>query len=255
MQLYYRKTGKGVPLVILHGVFGSSDNWLTMGKLLSEQGFEVFMIDQRNHGQSPHAPLHDYSSMAADLLEFLEHHHLHQIYLIGHSMGGKTAMQFAISHPEKIKKMIVVDIAPKQYLIHHGKILRGLNAIPLATISSRQEADQILSQYEEDIYTRQFLLKNLYRNENNQFAWRINLPVLTEQIANVVAAIESDKNVNVDVLFMKGEKSWYITSEDEKAILKIFSKASFITIKGAGHWIHAEQPELFLKATLEFFKP
>jgi pimeloyl-ACP methyl ester carboxylesterase len=251
MQLFFRETGKGEPLIILHGVFGSSDNWLTIAKILGEN-FRVILLDQRNHGQSPQSENHNYQAMADDLLEFLDTHQIQKANIIGHSMGGKTAMQFAVQHPERVKKMIVVDIAPKQYLVHHGKILRGLNAIDLATLPTRQEADRILAEYEPDSSTRQFLLKNLYRTENSKFAWRMNLPTLTREIGNVVAPLQSNQPVMVNTLFMKGAKSWYITTEDEAKIKDIFPLATFVSIPDAGHWIQAEQPEKFVEATRSF---
>jgi len=254
MQLFYREMGQGTPLIILHGVFGSSDNWLSIGKRFAENGFHTYLIDQRNHGQSPHVPIHDYSSMAVDLLSFLDEKRIDKAIIIGHSMGGKTAMQFAVTNADRILKMIIVDIAPKQYLIHHGKILRGLNTIPLELLKSRQEADEILSEYEPDKGTKQFLLKNLYRKEDNSFAWRMNLPVLTAQIGNVVAPLRWEKPIQVDTLFMKGAKSWYVTTEDEATIRQIFPQSRFCTIADAGHWIQAEQPEAFLQATLDFLR-
>lgn len=169
-------------MVILHGLFGSCDNWLTISKVIAEQGFSVYAVDQRNHGRSPHAPSHTYPELAADLYEFLQQNKIENPILVGHSMGGKTVMQYAMQYPDTFRKLVVVDIAPKSYPVHHAEILKGLSAVPLTEIQNRNEAEAILSQYEPSPSVRQFLLKNLYRNEEGVFAWRINLPVIKQYI-------------------------------------------------------------------------
>ncbi|MDQ6480790.1 alpha/beta fold hydrolase [Dyadobacter sp. LHD-138] len=253
MQLNYKKIGEtGKPLVILHGVFGFLDNWLTIGKTISEQGFIVYLVDQRHHGRSPHEGALDFPTLAADLKEFIEQQHLTSPILIGHSMGGKTVMEYAVNYPDTFEKLVVVDIGPKQYPIHHTRLLQGLNALPVEEIENRQQADDILSTYEPILSVRQFLLKNLYRKEEGGFDWRFNLPVLTRDMANVGAPIRTTKPVETSALFIRGEKSDYVLDEDWDGILKIFPNAKLETITNAGHWIQAEQPKAFVECLLAY---
>jgi esterase len=254
MKLFFRETGApdAPAMVILHGVFGSSDNWLSIGKVLGED-FRVIMADQRNHGQSPRSEAFGYTEMAQDLAELLEDLNLQNPILIGHSMGGKTVMQFAQDYPQAFSKLIVVDIAPKFYPIHHGAILQGLNAIPLETLASRQVADQLLAPYEDNPGVRQFLLKNLYRNSaTGQFAWRLNLPVLTREIHGVGEELHLPRPIEQPALFMHGSESRYVLPEDHSAIERIFKQASFVEIQGAGHWVQADQPQAFVEAVRAF---
>lgn len=255
MSLFFRKIDGGPePLLVLHGVFGSSDNWLTISKHIASSRYTAYLIDQRNHGRSPHKDKLDYNSLAEDLHDFIDEHKLENPVLLGHSMGGKTVMQYATRWPDDIRKLIVVDIAPKAYPVHHEKILEGLAAVPLAQLESRQEADDILARHEPSAGVRQFLLKNLYKNESGAFDWRINLPVLTRDMPVIGEEITSAEPVNVPTLFIKGEKSDYILDQDEPQILKLFPDTRFVTIPGAGHWVQAEQPELFLKALKSFLE-
>ncbi len=252
MKLFYRTVGQGPPIVILHGLFGSCDNWLTMSKLIAEQGHAVYAIDQRNHGRSPRSQVFDYEAMATDLHEFIEEHNLEKPILVGHSMGGKTVMNYAVRFPDTFSKLVIVDISPKQYQVHQEKILAGLNAINLDTLPNRNEADAILSNYEPNLGVRQFLLKNLYRNDNNQFDWRINLPVIERHIVGIGAAVPALVAVSTPTLFMRGELSNYILDKDIDSLKTIFLNAQIDTIAGAGHWVQAEQPEGFLKSLLDF---
>lgn len=251
MRLNYRKLGNGQPLVILHGIFGTSDNWQTFGKALSEN-FQVFLVDQRNHGNSPHSQEFDYPAMAADLKDFIEQHDLENPIILGHSMGGKVAMFFAINYADLFDKMIVVDIAPRFYPVHHQKILEGLGAVKINEISSRKEAEEQLSEHVKDVGVRQFLLKNLKRDDNGQFAWKLNLPVIRDNIDNVGQAVPSEHAIKKPTLFIRGAKSDYIQDNDKSDIRKIFPQAEIVTIKDAGHWIHAEQPEALYKTVMEF---
>ncbi len=254
-NLFFRKMGQGPPLVILHGLFGSSDNWLTIGKALSED-FEVFLVDQRNHGQSFHNSTHTYQALAGDLEQFLTEQNLsggngsNKPVVIGHSMGGKTAMTFALHHPELIGKLVVVDISPRGYGVHHDAILDGLKALNVGSLSSRKEADEALAEYVPEAGVRQFLLKNLARN-NDGFEWKLNLPALENNLENIVAEV-SGEPVHMPVLFIKGENSRYIRDEDKERIAGLFPDSKIVTIHGAGHWVHAEQPEAFLN-TLKAF--
>jgi len=253
MQLNYKKIGEtGKPLVILHGVFGFLDNWLTIGKTISEQGFVVYLVDQRHHGRSPHEGSLDFPTLAADLKEFLSQQNLDNPILLGHSMGGKTVMEYAVNNPDTFEKLVVVDIAPKQYPIHHTKLLKGLNALPVEEIETRQQADDFLSTYEPILAVRQFLLKNLYRKEEGGFDWRFNLPVLTSDMGKVGAEITASNPVETSTLFIRGSKSDYILDEDWDTILKIFPNAQLDTIENAGHWVQAEQPKAFVEHLLNF---
>jgi esterase len=255
MFLNFKKIGDtGQPLVILHGVFGLLDNWLTISKSIAEQGFILYLVDQRNHGRSPHEEPMDYPTFSADLREFLEQQQLDNPHLLGHSMGGKTVMQYAADYPGTYDKLVIVDIAPKAYSIHHTKILKGLNAIPIDEITSRNEADEVLAEYEPIMAVRQFLLKNLYRKEEGGFGWRFNLPVLTTSMSKVGIATRYDAPINNPTLFIRGEKSDYVLDEDWEDILKIFPNAELETIANAGHWIQAEQPQAFTKCLVGFLK-
>ncbi|QRR01702.1 alpha/beta fold hydrolase [Dyadobacter sandarakinus] len=255
MQLNFKKTGDtGKPLIILHGVFGFLDNWLTISKTIADHGYQVFLVDQRHHGRSPHEGPLDFPTFASDLKAFIEDQALENPILVGHSMGGKTVMQYAVTYPGTFEKLVVVDIAPRSYPIHHTDILRGLNAIELATLASRHEADEVLSRYEPSLTVRQFLLKNLYRKDDGGFGWRFNLPLLTTDMGNVGAPVESDVQIKTPALFMRGAKSDYILDEDWEAILAIFPNAVLETIPDAGHWIQAEQPKLFVEKLISFLE-
>ena len=250
MKLHYRKYGEGQPLIILHGLFGSSDNWQTLGKKFAEN-FEVYLVDQRNHGHSPKSNEFNYQLLSDDLYKLITDLELENITLIGHSMGGKTVMHFAQEHPLFIKKLIVVDIGPKAYPMHHDIILAGLNSLDLSTIKSRGQADKQLSKFIEDIGVKQFLLKNLYWIEKGQLGWRINIPVLEKKMPDIVAAIP-DKIVETHTLFIRGEKSNYMVEDDFQNIYDQFPNSEIETIYDAGHWVHAENPFSFYNMVLEF---
>ncbi len=244
MKLNYRKIGEGYPTYILHGVFGSSDNWQTVGKMLGES-FEVYLIDQRNHGNSPHSDLFNYEVMANDLIELMNDLNHDKVNVIGHSMGGKVAMELATTHPEKLNKLVVVDIAPKYYPPHHQEVLAGFKSVRLNEIRSRGEAEDDMSKIIKDFGVRQFLLKNLKRDSDG-FRWKINLQTIEENIENVGVGLENSKIYNGDTLFIAGSESKYITTEDQIVISMHFPNNRIITIEGAGHWVHAEKPrELF----------
>ena len=251
MELFCRELGEGHPLIIMHGLFGSSDNWLTQAKKLSED-YKVYLIDARNHGQSPHDKAHNYTVISQDIMEFIKKHNLVNPYMIGHSMGGKALMKFLCLYPDIIKKAVVADISPRFYPRHHDHITDGLSTITLNTLSSRQEADDILAAYLTNLGERQFLLKNLYRNENGNFQWRMNLEVLVQEIDNIGEGLDSNCRVDTPTLFINGGASNYVNAGDQTLISALFSKSSFITIPGAGHWLHAEKPEEFLNHIKQF---
>jgi esterase len=252
MELFFRKVGEGKPLIILHGVFGSSDNWFSISKILAEKGYEVYAIDARNHGQSPRSEEFSYDLMANDLHEFIESHQIKAPIIIGHSMGGKVVMNFAMRFPNTYSKLIIVDITPKFYPTHHEHIIKGLNAIDLTSLNSRNEAEGIAIQYIPNFSERQFLLKNLYRTEDNSFDWRINLPVLSREIYQIGGEIEVLREIEEPTLFMRGSESGYVLDEDIDSIKTFFMTANFKTIEGAGHWIQAEKPNEFVNAVVEF---
>jgi esterase len=251
MKLFYRELGTGSPIVILHGVFGSCDNWLTVSKGLAET-HKVYLPDARNHGHSPQSDDFNYSVMADDLKEFLSDHAIQKPVLIGHSMGGKTVMKFASLYPSLLEKIVIVDISSRYYKSHHNSILDGLKSIDLVNLKSRQDADLQLSKFESDFGVRQFLLKNLYRDQSNEFHWRINLPVLAKNIDNIGEALDENQKIKIPALFIRGAKSDYIKEADEGLIKKIFPDARIETIENAGHWVQAEKPDEFLEKVRNF---
>jgi pimeloyl-ACP methyl ester carboxylesterase len=250
MKLNYKKLGFGKPLVILHGLFGSLDNWMTLVKKLSEN-YEVFVIDARNHGQSPHSPEFNYDVMADDLYSFLLEHQIIDPIILGHSMGGKTAMQFAMNYPTKLEKLIVIDISPKAYPVRHRQIIDGLLSLDFNAIKSRKEADVQLSKYIETLSIRQFLLKNLYWQEKEKLAWRFNLLTINKNIEIIGKELQNIHPFDKPTLFIRGEKSNYITPEDYENIYQIFPSAQIETL-ACGHWIHAEKPQELLEILSEF---
>ena len=241
MKLNFRKNGSGPPLVILHGLFGSLDNWFSIAKELVEH-YTLYLVDQRNHGDSPHSNEWNYGVMVEDLLELLDAEGLDSVYLMGHSMGGKTVMNFAVLYPERVRKLIVGDIAPRYYPIHHQVILEGLNALNLSQLNSRKEADDLLAPYIPELGIRQFLLKSLGRDANG-FAWKINLPVITQHIEEVGKALDEETVFEGPTLFLGGANSSYIQQQDLPDINTHFPNAEWVSIPNAGHWLHAEQPQ------------
>ena len=261
MKLFFRKFGEGQPLIILHGLFGQSDNWNTLAKQFSENGLEVYTVDQRNHGLSPHSDEWNYKVMSEDILELIEDNNLKNVILLGHSMGGKTAMQFAINHPKCLDKLIVVDIAPKLYPIHHQGVLQALREVDFNLLKTRKEVEAVLSKYISDFGTKQFLLKNIFWLDDTEMAWRFNLKVITEQIENVGQNVEhigdampTDVVCDVSTLFIRGENSNYVLDEDIDLIQEIFSNSIVETISGAGHWVHAEKPKEFFESVMKEIK-
>ncbi|GGW40119.1 alpha/beta fold hydrolase [Arenibacter certesii] len=246
--------GEGEPILILHGFLGMLDNWKTIGTKYADEGFQVHLIDQRNHGKSFHSPQFNYDVMVADLNRYMSHHNIPSATVLGHSMGGKVAMLFACKHPEKVEKLLVADIAPKYYPPHHQDILNGLNAIKIREIASRQEADKRLAAYIGQVGVRQFLLKNLYWVEKGVLDFRFNLEVLSERMEEVGENIGTTDFYAGPTLFLRGDKSEYITDSDMMEIKKHFPNATLETISNAGHWLHAENPKQFLSKSIPFIK-
>jgi esterase len=268
MNLFLREEGEGFPFVIVHGLYGSSDNWLTVGKKLSAR-YKVYMIDQRNHGRSPNSDEHSYEALKNDLAKFFDQHKIEKAIVMGHSMGGKTAMYFAADYPERVEKLIVVDIAPKNYFLLnddsqyflHKNILQAMLDIDFRRMESRKEVENYLLERIDSSQIVQFLLKNAHRNkENHQFEWRINVQVLFDNLDEIISGVNErwfeDRLpiFNYPVLFIKGSNSNYILPEDYKSIRRIYPDAQIVEIPNAGHWLHAEQPQLFWEVLEKFLK-
>ncbi len=251
-QLHASVLGSGKPLVILHGFLGMSDNWKTLGNQYAENGFQVHLVDQRNHGRSFHSEAFNYDILAKDIKDYLEQNNIEKASILGHSMGGKTAMQFACDYPELTEKLIVADIAPKYYPPHHQYILNGLSSLDLSQIQSRTQADKELSNHISEVGIRQFLLKNLYWIKKGSLAFRFNLPVLKEKMEEIGENISTTASFEGPTLFLKGDASEYISSNDIEVIHCHFPKAQIETIDKAGHWLHAENPKQFFEKSLKF---
>ena len=241
------------PLVILHGLFGSLDNWFSISKAFADK-HHVYLVDQRNHGQSPHCDSHTYEEMADDLFGFFEEHGLKDAVLIGHSMGGKTAMLFAAEHPELLEKLIVVDMGVKQYPVHHDLIIRSMQALHLESISSRSEAEENLKHLlDEDESTIQFLLKNIYRQKqedgSSKYAWRFNLDVIADDIEEMGLLIS--EGAEIETLFLHGTQSKYVLEDDKAEILELFPNSIFKSLQ-TGHWVHAQDPKGFVEEVKAF---
>ena len=250
MKLHYRELGEGQPLVILHGLFGNSDNWQTHAKKLSEY-FRVILVDQRNHGHSDWSNEFSYDLMAKDLNELFIDLNLKKAIVLGHSMGGKTAIRFTQLYPSKIEKLIVVDIGVKEYPMHHEEILKGLHSIDLEKVTTRREAEEILSKYIPSNGVRQFLLKNLYWIEKGKLAWRMNIPVLEKEMPEILTILPNKEIFN-STLFIRGMLSNYILDEDIPKLEDQFTDFQMVSIENAGHWVHAEAPLEFIEIVLEF---
>jgi len=268
MKLFFRKLGNGPTIVIVHGLYGASDNWMSVARELSVN-YEVFLIDQRNHGRSPHSNVHTYEAMVDDLKEFLDDQGIEKAIFIGHSMGGKTVMFFAKLFPERINQLIIVDIAPSDYkkltdyspqTINHLNIINAMSSVDFSKITSREDVDKWLSDGIKSKRVRQFLLKNLHREKDNTFSWSLNIEALKLNLSDILKGfskeeIQSGLNIiGFPVLFIKGELSDYITENDSLTIRRVFPYAEIQEIKNAGHWVHAEQPEEFLKMVTQFIE-
>lgn len=250
--LHSRIVGAGKPILILHGYFGMGDNWKSHANALADDGFEVHLIDQRNHGRSFHSDEFDYELMVEDLYNYVSHHKLSNFALLGHSMGGKTVMLFATEYPELVDKLVVADIAPKMYPPHHHEILAGLNAIDFSIHKTRKQVDDKLAETIKDFGVRQFLLKSTYWKSKGELAFRFNIKSLTENNNEVGEALPSFTVFNGATLFLKGENSGYIATEDESLIKAHFPNSKVVGIANAGHWLHAENPKDFYAALIRF---
>ncbi len=251
MLLHSKILGQGEPLLILHGYFGMGDNWKSLANKFAKN-FEVHLIDQRNHGRSFHADDFTYELMVEDLSYYIKHHQLKKVNLLGHSMGGKTVMLFAVTYPEIVVKMIVADISPRFFSPHHEFILEALNKVDFNIQKTRREVETVLKKYIDENGIRQFLLKNVYWKSKGELDFRFNLKSLTENNDEIGEALPSFTNFNGEVLFLKGGNSGYISENDEALISAHFPKAIIKTVKNAGHWLHAENPVDFYDFVVDF---
>lgn len=262
MKLFYRKYGEGPPLIILHGLFGSSDNWATIARNLSNR-FTIYLPDARNHGQSPHDDIHDYDSMRDDLFELINTLSLRKFFLAGHSMGGKTAISFTLRWPEMIDGLLIADISPfvnentvKTVYNKHLKILNAMLSLDLSALSTREEAESALLMQIDSERDRGLILKNLQRSEGNRFTWKINTISLLKNLDKMMEGIDrmeetSQQVTGFPVIFLKGENSDYLPVNDFRDIQKVFPAAEFINVPNAGHWIHSDRPDEVIKNLLK----
>ncbi len=262
MKLFFRQTGSGFPVIILHGLYGSSDNWMSIAKQLSDQ-FRVIIPDQRNHGQSPHSPVHSYAAMANDLYELAMDLGLEKFHLVGHSMGGRVAMLLQSQHPEMVAKLVVVDVAPWGYhpedswfrrtYAEHSSIIESLKSVQPERFKTREEAERALSAFIPDSRLRQFLLKNFKRKPSG-FEWVLNIGALEQNLEQMLLGVDVDAGSakNADVLFIRGERSDYIPIHQVFRLKEVYPRSTVISIHQAGHWVHAEQPVQFIGALKMF---
>ncbi len=252
MKLIHKIYGTGQPLIIMHGLFGSGDNWRSIARMM-EPHYQSIVVDMRNHGRSPHDPEMNFKVMADDILELMTDLKLDKVSLLGHSMGGKVAMQFSLLHPDLVEKLIVVDIAPKYYPPHHDIVIEAIESIDPKQLTDRIEAENAMARFlGNDQSTIQFLMKNLARLPEGGFEWKPNMPVIIDAYYHLMEDVSPTEPFSGPVLFIRGEKSRYILDEDIPQIKTLFPNSSLVTISGAGHWVHADAPEMFTKAVLAF---
>jgi esterase len=253
MKLHFRKLGEGQPLIVLHGLLGSLDNWQPLARKLAAC-FAVFSVDLRNHGQSPHSEDVCYGAMAADLEEFVLTHKLSRVHMLGHSMGGKVAMQFALSYPNRVEKLVVADISPRAYPPRHKRTLTALLALDLHQFQQREQLDLELAKSVDDAGVRQFLLKNVIRDAHGGFRWKANIRGLWKSYDQLTVAVTSESSCDRPALFLRGAESNFLPEADNELIRLLFPRAEFCTIAGAGHWLHADQPAAVFESVLEFLR-
>lgn len=252
-DLNFKSFGQGRPIIFLHGLFGMLDNWQTFGKRMAEEDFLVYLVDQRDHGKSPSTEEFSYPILANDLKEFMDQNWLYEAIILGHSMGGKTAMQFASEYPDMVEKLIIVDIAPKQYKGGHEPIFKALRSIDLSKVNSRKEvSDHLHQNLDEEESTIQFLLKNLKRNKAGGFQWKMNVENLYNHYEGILSNTLPSDEIEVDTLFVRGGQSGYIQDDDWDAISKQFVFSKLKTIEDSGHWVHAQKPDELFDVILSF---
>jgi esterase len=247
VELHFERFGHGAPVLILHGLFGSASNWRTVAKTLGER-YCVYALDQRNHGRSPHADALGYDDLARDACAFLDRHGIERAAVIGHSMGGKAAMQLALSEPERVAALVVVDIAPaRQSADGLRRVLDALLSVDPSLCKTREEVDGKLAAYIDDTRLRRFLLMNVGRGEGGALRWRLNLAAIAAHFAELAGSIDAEDAYGGPTLFIRGEKSGYVRDADRADIERLFPGAAIVTIEDAGHWVHAEAPERFVE--------
>lgn len=253
-MLYSKIEGQGEPLLILHGFLGMSDNWKTLGNRFADAGFEVHIPDMRNHGRSFHSDEFTYPAMVADIEEYCKDKNLSSVSIIGHSMGGKIAMNFAVKNPEMTSKLVVADIAPKYYRPHHQEIFQALNAVDFSKTSDRGEIEEMMKPYIPESSTRQFLMKSIYRKSQDELAFRFNLEVFNKDQDAIGDALDAEAHFEKPVLFLKGENSNYIRETDTSEIRHHFPNATIEIVSNASHWLHAENPDEFFDKAIKYLK-
>ncbi|WP_438970506.1 alpha/beta fold hydrolase [Methylophaga sp.] len=252
MKLHYQQLGEGQPLLIIHGLFGSLDNWRSMARYFSKF-FKVISLDLRNHGQSPHSDEQSFHSMAEDVESLCQSLDIDNAHVLGHSLGGKVAMQFAAMYPQRVDKLVIVDISPRQYFSEHTPMMDAMMALDMSQYASRTDIDTALADSITDKTVRQFLLMNLHSDESG-FKWRINLPALKNNYQQLMAPVCEKVILDMPSLFVYGEISEYVSSDDRELIEQHFMQAEFISIAKAGHWVHAEKPQQFKQVVEDFLR-
>jgi esterase len=253
MDLHFRVYGDGHPLIILHGFLGASGNWHTLSRSVFAEHYRVFAVDQRNHGRSPHSNVFDYETLADDVLRFMDSQGIERSHLLGHSMGGKVAMHVAARYSDRIGRLIIADISPRAYDELHEEILDALAAVDPSGFSERDDIDRALAEYIPSSAIRMFLLKNLaHDREAGAYSWQMNLEVLRKNYPLINEALPEDALFEGPTLFIRGDRSAYVPDEDRELIARHFPLARIVTLKNAGHWLHAEQPDAFGKTVLAF---
>ena len=252
MELNFKKYGdSGEPLIIIHGLLGMLDNWSSHARFFKDQGYRVYLVDARNHGRSPWSDEMNYEVMMEDLKEFLDSQSINEAHLLGHSMGGKIVMKFAQNYAYRVKKLIVADISPMSYPVHHELILKGLRNVPLDKIEKRTEADEFLAEYIKVVGIRQFLMKSLHRKKDKTFGWRFNLDAIEANIERMGDAV-MDSRYQGKTLFIRGGASDYIKDNQLDELKVSFPNSEIKTIEKVGHWLHAEEPKVFDEYVIDF---
>jgi esterase len=251
VDLHFETYGRGEPLIILHGLLGSLENWRSISARLAAH-FKVIAVDQRNHGRSSHNSAMDYLLMAEDVRDLMDAHKFSDAFVLGHSMGGKTAMQLALLHPAAVRRLVVVDIAPRVYAPRHEKIINSMLSLDLRQFQSRKEMEAALAPAIPEVATRQFLLKNVAHDSSGGFRWKIGLAEIKQNYPRLTEAVTGEKPFRNPTLFLRGEKSDVLLESDFASIQHLFPRARLQTIAGAGHLVHAENPDGFMQAVLEF---
>lgn len=256
MNLHFRKYGSGHPLIILHGIFGISDNWVSFGKRIAEEGYEVYILDQRNHGRSPHHYAFNYYALVEDLVEFIEQQELRDPIILGHSMGGKVAMRYTLENPHDVSALIVVDTSMRTYVSHtyHRQLIDAMKSVDFNAMRSRQDVENHLESMINSPRIRQFLMKNLFWKEKDLLGWRINLDTIDLNLDSMYDGVFYSSIFNKPSLFVKGGESDYIIEEDIPDIKKNFPNMDLVTIESGTHWVHADAPEEFYSLVSEFLK-